>query len=193
MTAKVPRAFSTRILPWVLLTVSLALNAFFVGGHVYGRYYAEEVYGPAVASRLRDDARQAFARVGLQPEQRTAFRDLRRRLAGRGRELRSKSRETMEELWREMSSEAPDQARLETMIRSMADNRLTFQLEATRLAQEFMTTLTPEQRERFLEAARPRFLRLFGPIPRPSGAVDLRRSGPGRPLESPPAAKPGGE
>lgn len=176
-----PPNLSRSMLPWALLTVSVALNAFFIGGHVYGRFYPDEVYGevklrPALAERQHAIAEE----LALAPEQEQALGDLRRQVAEQGKALRERNREAAEALWREMGAAAPDERRMESLIRSMADSRLTFQLEASRLTRQFMTQLDPQQRAQFVQLARSKRLFLEGPDGRlqrlkyrlPPGEVD---------------------
>jgi len=176
MTVKLPRAFSAKALPWVLLTVSLALNAFFVGGHVYGRYYAKEIYGASDFRKHRAGRRQAMMeRLGLEADQQQAFRDMRREMREHGRNLRDQVRPNMEALWREMMAEAPDERRIDTLLQSMATNRVAFQRQATRLAREFMAKLNPEQRTAFAEMAKAKLMRLGPGSGRGGSPIELKR------------------
>ncbi len=176
MTVKLPRAFSAKALPWVLLTVSLALNAFFVGGHVYGRYYAKEIYGASDFRKHRAGRRQAMMeRLGLEADQQQAFRDMRREMREHGRTLHDKNRSDMEALWREMMAEAPDDRRIDTHLQSMAANRVAFQRQATRLAREFMAKLNPEQRTAFAEMAKAKLMRLGPGGGRGGSPIELKR------------------
>lgn len=153
------RLLSHRALPWALLAVSLALNVFFVGGHVYGRYYAHEFYRAGHWHR-GERVRAGIERMNLSDEQRQAFRQMRKDVRERGRSLREANRDHRQALWREMAAESPDDQTIEGLLRSMADNRLAFQLEATRMARAFMAGLSPEQRAAFVEMARRH--RVFG-------------------------------
>lgn len=171
---KMPRLFSWKVLPWVILAVSVALNVFFVGGHVYGRHVAKEIIKkerPQLAQflerrrEMRKRIRTAMRDLDLSREQRQEFRQMRRDLAQSGRQLRRKNRVPMGKLWSEFESGTPDQTKVESLLREMADNRYAFQLEATRRASGFMAKLTPEQRKKFAVIARERdiFARLGGP------------------------------
>ena len=188
MTVKLPRAFSAKALPWVLLTVSLALNAFFVGGHVYGRYYAKEIYGASELRKDRSERRQAMMeRLGLKAEQQQAFHDMRRAMRQHGRALRDKTRPTMEALWREMMTEAPDERRIDALLQSMAEDRVAFQRQTTRLAHDFMAKLDPEQRTAFAEMAKAKLMRLGPGSGRSHGPIELKRTeqGGGKPIAPP--------
>lgn len=172
--SKMPSLFSWKVLPWVILALSLGLNLFFVGGHVYGRHVAKEIVKkerPQLARYLerrkevRKRVRAAMRDLNLSKEQRREFRMMRRDLAQSGRELRRKNRAPMGRLWDEFETGAPDRTKVEKLLREMADNRYAFQLEATLKAAEFMASLSPEQRKKFAVIARERniFARLGGP------------------------------
>ena len=77
-------------------------------------------------------------------------------MAQSGRELRQKNGAPLGKLWAEFETGKPDDVKVETLLREMADNRYAYQLEATRLASRFMGTLTPEQRTKFATLARER-------------------------------------
>lgn len=153
------RLVTHRALPWALLAISLALNVFFVGGHVYGRYYGHEFHR-AGGWHHRDRARADFERMNLSDPQREAFRQMRKDVRERGQALREANREHRQALWQEMAADSPDAGKIEGLLRGMADNRLAFQLEATRMAREFMAGLAPEQKAAFVEMARRH--RVFG-------------------------------
>lgn len=189
MTVKLPRAFSAKALPWVLLTVSLALNAFFIGGHVYGRYYAKEIYGASDWRKHRTGRRQAMMEsLGLAADQQAAFRDMRREMREHGRTLHGKNRSDMEALWQEMMAEAPDDRRIDSHLQAMAANRVAFQRQATRLARDFMAKLNPEQRTAFAEMAKAKLMRLGPGGGRGHGPIELKRMEQGGGMRvSPPA------
>ncbi len=162
---KFPGVFSWKVLPWVILVLSVGLNVFFVGGHYYGRHVAKQIIGkenPRLADRLerkremRRKLRRAIRDLNLTEEQRTAFREMRRTMAQSGRDLRQKNRAPLGKLWAEFETGKPNDVKVEALLREMADNRYAFQLEATRLASRFMGTLTPEQRTKFATLARER-------------------------------------
>lgn len=153
------RILSARVLPWVLFTVSLALNAFFVGGHVYGRYYATEIYAPSQIGASRQERRQRIIeKLKLTEAQQEAFTGLRKEMIARGRALREKNKDPMAALWDEISAPKSAEDRIATLLSTMSENRLAYHLDATRLTQNFMAELSPDQRETFVEMARKRNL-----------------------------------
>jgi uncharacterized membrane protein len=147
-----PSIFASRTLPWVLLALSVALNAFFVGGHVYTRSLSHRLGGPG------EERTSALAeRLGLNDEQRTAFRESRRTVGPKLRDLRTEARPHVNKLWDEMAKPQPDEAVIDAELKSIGDMRLGFEREALASARTFMKTLTPEQRKSFADYARERF------------------------------------
>lgn len=146
-----PSIFASRTLPWVLLALSVALNAFFVGGHLYTRSHWHH-------SRGYEERTSALAkRLDLDDQQRTAFRESRRSLGPKFRELRKEARPHVDKLWDEMAKPTPDQAVIDAEIKALNDMRLQFDREALASASNFMKTLKLEQRKAFADYARKRF------------------------------------
>ena len=146
-----PSIFASRTLPWVLLALSVALNAFFIGGHLYTRSYWHH-------SRGYEERTSALSkRLGLDDQQRTAFRESRKSLGPKFRELRKEARPHVDKLWDEMTKPTPDQAVIDAELKALNDMRLQFDHEALASAATFMKTLKPEQRQAFADYARKRF------------------------------------
>jgi len=147
-----PSIFASRTLPWVLLALSVALNAFFIGGHVYTRSLSHRLGGAG-----EERASALAGRLGLNDEQRTAFRDSRRAVGPKLRELRAEARPHVNKLWDEMAKPQPDEAVIDAELKTIGDMRLGFEREALASARTFMKSLTPEQRRSFADYARERF------------------------------------
>lgn len=132
-------------LPWLLLVVSVALNAFFVGGYVNARLSAEQVETPrgrisAVASQLN-----------LSPEQHQAFREMTERRREARRRLYREGAALSGAYWDELTSAAPDAARLAELGEKRLKRRRAYQAESTALMRAFVERLRPEQRRQFAE------------------------------------------
>lgn len=147
-----PSIFASRTLPWVLLALSVALNAFFIGGHVYTRSLSHRLDGPAEA---RTSA--LVKKLELNDQQRTAFRDSRRAVGTKLRELRGDARPHVNKLWDEMTKAEPDEATIDGELKAIGDMRLGFERSALASTRVFMKSLTPDQRREFAEFARERF------------------------------------
>lgn len=143
-------------LPWILLVVSVALNAFFVGGYVNAQVVAERVEtvkgrGAAVAERL-----------GLSEEQRQAFDALRQGRREARKRLRSAGAGLSGAYWDEVMKDQPDDAVLADLLERRLELRRGYQSEVTGLMRDFVRGLTPEQRGRFAEFMKRRFERRRG-------------------------------
>jgi uncharacterized membrane protein len=147
-----PSIFASRTLPWVLLALSVALNAFFIGGHFYTRSLSHRLAGTG------EERMSVLAhRLGLNDQQRTAFRDSRRSVGPKLRELRTEARPHVNKLWDEMAKPEPDDKLIDAELKAIGDMRFGFERDALASARIFMKTLTPEQRKAFADYARERF------------------------------------
>lgn len=143
--------WSWRVLPWVLLALSLALNLFFIGGHVYTRSLVHRLG----ESRLERTTLMA-ERLGLTAEQKAAFNGLQAKYRARAVGYRGAAREAAEKIWAELAKAKPDQAVVDRNLKALFDNRYELQREASRYTIEFMAGLQPAQKERFLALVRQR-------------------------------------
>jgi len=157
MNAAPIRAFSWRALPWVLFTISLALNVFFIGGHFYARQFGGD------AGRQADTAKPPAARtritidqVGLDVAQRGQFLTLRARIEERRKTYREGSRGHAARLWAELEKDKPSTRAIERSLRRIADNRYTYERRAAAHALAFMAGLDANQKGRFLALAKSR-------------------------------------
>ncbi|HUT48397.1 MAG TPA: periplasmic heavy metal sensor [Alphaproteobacteria bacterium] len=156
------RAFSWRALPWVLFTISLALNVFFVGGH----FYSQTLGGPAAgnmagrqagaAKPTPKPARPTVEAIGLDVAQRGQFRDMRTRIRSRGKQFREGSRDNVARLWAELEKAKPSKRVIDRNLRKLADNSYAYQRRAAAHAIAFMAGLDANQKARFLEIAKGR-------------------------------------
>ena len=162
-----------RTLPWVLLAISVALNAFFVGGHFYARRMAEHHGPPHGMSRS-----EAIERLGLDAEQRRALSELRESFRQRVRANRAADRELGLKLFAEAGKPQLDTAAVEQLTAKLSERRMEHLRAAMPDLQRFLSKLSPEQRTRAQELAEtrgPMFLLLPidrgppGPERRPPG------------------------
>jgi len=154
------RAFSWHALPWVLFTISLALNIFFVGGH----FYSKSLDGP-VAGRQAEATkpqpkptrtRISVEQIGLDAAQRGRFRDMRTRIQSRGKQFREGSRGYAARLWAELEKAKPSKRAIDRSLRKIADNSYAYQRRAAAYAVAFMAGLDANQKARFLQLAKSR-------------------------------------
>lgn len=151
MSAQTPRAFSWRVLPWVLLGLSLALNVFFVGGNVYTRILVERVSkSPAERANI------VAQRLALDARQRDAFGTLRAKVRNRSEKYRNAGRRNAARVWAEIQKNKPNQRVIDRNLRALSKTRLAFQMQASAIAVDFLARLDREQKDRFLALARQR-------------------------------------
>ncbi len=151
MNGQTTSAFSWRVLPWVLLALSLALNVFFVGGNVYTRMLVERV-GKSPDER----ARIVAERLMLDARQREAFGALRAKVRARSEKYRGASRNSAARIWAEIRKDKPNQRVIDRSLRVLSKNRLAFQIQASAIAIDFLARLDREQKEGFLALAKQR-------------------------------------
>lgn len=159
MTGEPIRAFSWRALPWVLFTISLALNVFFVGGHLYVQSRAgSQAAREAVTAKKPPSAtkRLTVEQIGLDVAQRTQFNAMRTQIIARGKQYREVSRDNVERIWAELEKAKPSARVIEHNLRTLAENRFVFQRRAALHAIAFMAGLDANQKARFLELAKSR-------------------------------------
>ncbi len=147
-------------LPWVLLTVSLALNLFFAGGAIYTKLTAEQW-----ASESEQRLEVVVERLELSADRRAGLEALRERVQMRMASLRGGWRESRKEMLAELARPELDRARVkELMQRGMTARAALFEELLVDL-HAYLGTLSDAQRRSFLEMAEERgFMRdLFGP------------------------------
>jgi len=128
----------------ILLTVSLALNLFFVAG----------VAGTAimVSSPVTPHERfeQIAAQLQLEQDQRKAFDAFTATMRQNEKALR----DTTQHIWGELEQPNLDQARIGPLLNQTAENRADYQKAYAASLKHFMMTLTPQQRTRFIQLTR---------------------------------------
>jgi len=149
MSAASKGPLSGRALPWVVLALSLALNAFFIGGHVYtDMKLAEAEESAAERTRL------VAERLKLDPAQTAAFRTMRSRIeAARGDYGSARSRHA-EAIWSELAEPEPDMAAIDEHLDRFWDARKTLLKTNLSAARDFLDQLSSEQRREFISLSR---------------------------------------
>ena len=130
-----------RRLPWIALALSVALNVFlgaFLAGELWHRPRPPEP--GAVASALN-----------LTPEQREAFQRFRQTAREENMRFREAVRPALRRSWAELAKQTPDEAVLAQSYDQALARRREMHLATLRELRGFLQTLTPEQRQRFVE------------------------------------------
>ena len=133
-----------RKLPLILLVISLAFNAFFIGGF----FWAKDKMAKARSREGR--ARMIAEKLDLDDAQNKVFEDL----LARYMKLREEKGPRREAFWTEMLKDEPDRQKLvDFMVGEEADNH---RLEMLTLIEKFIGSLRAEQREKFVEMVKKR-------------------------------------
>jgi len=128
-----------RKLPLILLLISLAFNAFFVGGFFWAKAKMKQAHS------LEERAWMLAEKLELTEEQSRTFANLLERY----QKLRDQKQPRREEFWAEMLKDKPDPQVLEEYMIGLAADE--YRLQMLDLIQEFMDSLTSQQREKFVE------------------------------------------
>jgi len=160
MSAETPsaaRPAPARLL-WILLALSLALNLFFIGGVFWMRSQGHGPMGPA------DRVERIAKELSLTPEQRAAFERFARTIRMKARDLRETNEPLIDEAWKDFAKAQPDEAAVDKLFESAANNRRNFQLETGRALRAFLATLNEDQRAAFVAMVRNRDNRQAPPL-----------------------------
>jgi len=138
-------------LPWILLTVSVVANIFFAAGAVY-TFYAR---GDRTVER-------SVEKLNLTPAQEQALAMLRDGIAARREAMSGAQGGLREAMLAEIGNPAFDRDKVTALVADWSAQRQAFFVDMAEDLHGYVATLTPEQRETFLEMARDRrFLRRF--------------------------------
>ncbi len=153
-------------LPWILLVVSLAFNVAFAAGFVHTRLTADRPTPPAGdqdrAEEGADSADEMDPRLRLVSElnldagQLEQFERAYERSQQRSDELRDELREIREQMLELRGADEPDRERLGELRSRAREVFETLAEERQSQFNEFMQTLTPEQRRAAVELMRSR-------------------------------------
>lgn len=142
-------------LPWVLFSASLLLNVVFLAGAVFG-------WSTLKAPFLADSSGLAVVteELALSPEQAAALKALRQDFVSRRKEMRQSRGARRGALLATLAEEDFDRPALEEMMNERLASRRVFFADMAEALHGYLQSLSPEQRERFLDlAAEPGFLR----------------------------------
>jgi uncharacterized membrane protein len=132
----------------VVLTLSLTLNVFFVGGLLWARSVLHPPLGPV--QRMESVA----AEMHLSGDQLAAFRTFVNTMRDHQIALHQRNRAIIETLWDELAHAKPDEAKIEGLVDQANDNRRASQKETGKALIAFLATLSPEQRAQFADLAK---------------------------------------
>ncbi len=143
-----PRQGKRRAL-WVLLALSLTLNLFFVAGAAW-----IEIHRPVRFANPVARMRYMAAELHLDAPHQKAFARYLRMLRGRLELMRAEVRPLINDAWAELAKPEANEAQVMRLFDKAEKKHRQFQQELTRSTLAFLATLTPKQRETFVELAR---------------------------------------
>lgn len=130
----------------VALTVSVALNLFFIGmiaGHMHGRH-------PPQPFAQRERFEHIAAELGLNDTQHAAFQKFELAMRQRGAAMRAANAA----VWAKIADPATPPDQIPAMLGSTVKTRTELQQEMADTLGKFLATLTPDQRATFVDEAR---------------------------------------
>ena len=139
-------AWRGRRLLIVLLAVSVVLNLFFIGGVAWTRMRD--------LPRGADRTQEIAAQLNLNPQQKTGFEQYFRTMRARAQLMRAELDPIVTEAWAEIAKPQPDQAKIEKDFEAASTKRRAFAHDATQNTLNFLGTLSPEQRAKFVKLLR---------------------------------------
>lgn len=130
----------------VLLILSAALNLCFIGGALWMRMH-EPARGPVKAEEFA-------AELHLNADQRAGFEQYFRVMRARAQLMRAELEPVIAQAWAEIAKPQPDQAKIEQDFAAAAAKRHAFAHDATQNTLTFLATLSPDQRQKFVQLLR---------------------------------------
>jgi uncharacterized membrane protein len=131
-----------------VLAVSLVLNALFVAGAVWSRI------GEPASHSLDQRFERIGAQLDLDPRQQTAFNGFITELRGRRDKVQRQVIPLYRSAWGAAGKPVMDATEVRRSFEAAFDERLRLNRETTARMIDFLATLSPEQRGRFVALAR---------------------------------------
>jgi Spy/CpxP family protein refolding chaperone len=134
---------------WVVFTLSLALNLFFVAGALWIRFH-----GPPLPMNLGERLDRIGAQLTLDPEQKQAFELYSQAVRARMQQMRDAVEPLTGNAWSEMAKPDADGTKVVQLFEDAAQKRRSFMRELAPVTLSFLATLSPQQRAKFVELVR---------------------------------------
>jgi Spy/CpxP family protein refolding chaperone len=128
---------------WLVLVISLAVNAFIIGVAVWW----------ATTERMMTPARrfqQIVGELSLSDDQRDAFQQFVIAARRGTRQLRESNEPLLRQVWQELGKAQPDQDKIGKLVDQATENRRAYQKNMTAALSQFLADLSPEQRANFI-------------------------------------------
>ena len=130
---------------WLILTLSLALNLFFVAGALWIHFNGPPV--PNAEERLQ----RIGAQLGLDPHQKEEFEQYTEALRARMQAMRKAVGPLMHNAWAEVAKPDADEAKVVELFDEAGQTRRGFMRELAPVTLSFLAKLSPDQRAKFVE------------------------------------------
>lgn len=130
---------------WLILTLSLALNLFFVAGALWIHFNGPPV--PNAEERLQ----RIGAQLGLDPHQKEEFEQYTEALRARMQAMRKAVGPLMHNAWAEVAKPDADEAKVLELFDEAGQTRRGFMRELAPVTLSFLAKLSPDQRAKFVE------------------------------------------
>jgi uncharacterized membrane protein len=130
---------------WLLLTLSLALNLFFIAGALWIRFH-----GPPPMN-AEERLERIGDQLGLDPQQKEAFERYSHAVRTRMQLMRKAVGPLTGSAWSEVAKPDADQQRVIQLFDEAGQTRRNFMRELAPITMSFLAKLSPEQRAKFVE------------------------------------------
>ena len=140
------RGTARHSLLWAVLTLSLLLNLCFVAGALWIR-----IQGPPLPASPAERLQRVGAELALDQQQRQAFDRYSENVRAHMQQMRDTVEPLMGAAWSELAKPDADQATAARLFDEAGQARRSLQRELLAPTLAFLTTLSPEQRAKFVE------------------------------------------
>jgi uncharacterized membrane protein len=143
----VPEKSTRHHLLWIVVSLSLALNLFFVAGALWTRLHAP---APLTREGRFDEMAAALA---LDPQQRQAFARYSETMRTRLLEMRDATQPLVRAAWSEVAKPQADETKVTRLLDQAEQTRHGYLGEITAATIAFLKVLSPPQRAKFVKVA----------------------------------------
>lgn len=132
----------------ILLIISLCFNVFFAAGFIYSRHILKKIRTPEGRMQI------VSKRLDLTQYQQESFLLLREQLQTHALKTKQEFKSEIDSFWQELVKNNPDTLKIKKLIEEASQGRTELMILASKQIQEFLKTLTPEQREAYVKFLR---------------------------------------
>lgn len=132
----------------IALALSLTLNVFVAGGLIWARTHFHPPLPPIKRFIVISH------KLDLNDAQHAAFRHMITVMRQHGRAQFQQNHPLFDQVWDQLAKPQPDQKAIDGLIDQVDTNHRAFQKDMTATLEEFLATLTPEQRAQFANLAK---------------------------------------